>query len=497
MPVSADSPRRSSPRLSAIVLLLPLSLLLGCATSPAVGPSAPSGRLPRYGLQKLTPEERDSSTASSSFTLSGWNEPAPEVAEQARRSETERVLWALWAVAGTTDKLDAEWEFSFWAQDGALTLLSFRRTEEGEGRASPISRPAFLPRFSQDLPTLLGTQSREVTLILEREETSWSAALETSSRDTPPAQARSIASTRSGTSETTHRQVLETARRISQLMTVPRGGNTRLEAQVTLEDYRVINWEPGEFNSSGDGPALNASDEAVTVVLEALLPFTHGLGERTVRLSFEGEHRHGESRPRWSTVAARTLEPLPPPPSVADIHQEYRALHEYILVEFQKQSRETAILAAGFTLEQFAYSIVGGLLLKGTLVVFGRVAPIITSVLARGGKGAVSWFRTLLIRAPQREHELLRQLWMKAETQGLQSLTVAEQRQLHAIMGRLEQVLTTPLDEDATKTLRTWARQEYFEKYNPTSPSCWALGDLEPIRCIISARWNTHTCSRS
>ncbi|WP_224245749.1 hypothetical protein [Hyalangium gracile] len=89
---------------------------------------------------------------------------------------------------------------------------------------------------------------------------------------------------------------------------------------------------------------------------------------------------------------------------VADIHQEYRALHEQILVEFQDQSRHYAVLAAGFTLEQIAYAFVGGILLKRALVLVEVAAPTIASILSRGGKGAVSWFRTLLVRAAPEEH---------------------------------------------------------------------------------------------
>ncbi|WP_224244527.1 hypothetical protein [Hyalangium gracile] len=152
---------------------------------------------------------------------------------------------------------------------------------------------------------------------------------------------------------------------------------------------------------------------------------------------------------------------------VADFHQEYRALHEHILVEFQDQSRQYAVLAAGFTLEQIAYAVVGGLLIKRALVLIEVAAPTITSVLARGGKGAVSWFRTVLVRAAPEERVLLQQLWMKVETQGLNSLTVAERQQFGALMSRLERVLSTPLDNYAKDRLREWARQEYFTLYNP------------------------------
>ncbi|WP_224372719.1 hypothetical protein [Hyalangium versicolor] len=166
-------------------------------------------------------------------------------------------------------------------------------------------------------------------------------------------------------------------------------------------------------------------------------------------------------------MEARVLEPLPPPPEVADISQEYRAIHEHIIHEFQEQTREYAVMAAGFTLEQIAYSIVGGLALKGAWVIVGKGAPTVISFLSRGGRGAVLWFRNLLVRTPAADRELLVRLWMKTETQGLKALTEVEKQELRALMGRMEKVLETPLDDTAKNRLWAWAREEYFSVYNP------------------------------
>lgn len=390
-----------------------------------------------------------------------------ETWEKARRAEADRALETLWSVAGATNALGAEWEFRFWSEGGALTLLSLRRTEEGEGIMAPVTRGAFLPRLAHELPNLLGNSPREVGLTLERHETGWSADLETSSRQEPPSHARTMPSVRNGSPGTAHQQVLNTARGIARLMAVPRGGHLELVAQVSLEDGQVLGWEPQELNSSGDGPALAASDEAIHLVVAALLPFTRGLGERTVSLTLQGEHRHSEARPRWRIQAAHVVKPPPVPAEMADLHQEYRKLHESILIEFQEQTREYAVLAAGFTLEQVAYSIVGGLALKGAWMLIGKGAPTIVSVLSKGGKAAVSWFRTLLVRAPAADREVLLRLWMKAETQGLKALTEVEKHELRAVMTRMEEVLAKPLGADAKKELRRWSRHVYFELYHP------------------------------
>ncbi|WP_224241327.1 hypothetical protein [Hyalangium gracile] len=341
------------------------------------------------------------------------------------------------------------------------------RTKAGEGRSSPFSRETFLPHLTGELPTLIGTTAREVTFILQRQETGWSADLSTSLEKEPPLHARTIPSMRDGSAAETHRQVLDASRRIARLMSVPRGGRAALVARVSLDDARIVDWEPERLHASGDGLALSASESEVPLLVAALLPFTRGFGERTLSLSMKGEHRNGESLPRWSLEEARVLEPAPPPSSVADIHQEYRAIHESILTQFQEQTREYAVLAAGFTLEQLAYSLVGGLALKGGWVLVGKGAPTVLSFLSKGGRGAVLWFRNLLVRTPTADRELLVRLWMKAETQGLKALTEVEKQELRALMIRMEKVLETPLDDTAKNRLWAWAREEYFSLYHP------------------------------
>jgi hypothetical protein len=452
--------------LPATLVLLALSLLSACATTQEPSHPRRELRLSRAGGPGFELENGYPADPGSSSGVTYRGELDDKAWEEARRAEADRALETLWSVAGTTNALGAEWEFRFWSEGGALTLLSLRHTEVGEGLSAPLSRGAFLPGLSRELPNLLGSNPREVSLTLEREETGWSADFDTSSQKEPPPYAWTIPSVRGGTSGLTHQQVLDTARGIARLMSVPRGGSAELVAHVSLEDGRILGWEPEDLDSSGDGPALSAGEDAVNLVVAVLLPFTRALGERTVSLSLQAEHRHGEARPRWRILAAHVVKSPPLPAEVADIHQEYRQLHESILIEFQEQTREYAVLAAGFTLEQIAYSIVGGLALKGAWGLIGKGAPTIVSVLSKGGKVAVSWFRNLLARTPAADRELLLRLWMRAETQGLKALTEVEKQELRAVMGRMEKVLETPLDDSAKRQIWKWSREEYFSLYN-------------------------------
>ncbi|HEX8704945.1 MAG TPA: hypothetical protein VF815_39295 [Myxococcaceae bacterium] len=455
MRTDASNPGPSWRFLAAFVLLTIVSLP-GCVTRSASGAS---GRDFRLSGQDFSTWEAQ--TPGSPAQLGG------DELEQARRIEAERAIESLWAVARTTDTLGAEWEFRFWSHGCTLTLLSLQRMEQGNERLAAISRGAFLPELARDLPDLLGTQSGELTLTLERDEAGWGADLEIASRESPPVFARTLPSSRRGASTQAYQQALDISRRIERLMTVPSGGSSRLVLQVMLEDERLVGWAPATADTQGSGPRLAPSAESVTAVTRTLLLFTHGWGERTVSITLDGMHHIGEPRPRWDVVEARTLEPPPPPKEVADFHREYLAMRESIVFDFQEQSREVAVLAASISLEQIAYSVVGGLLLKGIGVIVGKAAPTVVSVLSQGGSAAVRWFRNLLVRAPRKDRELLTHLWLKAETQGLQALTEVEKQELRAVMGRLEKVLGTPLDDTAKSRLREWSRQEYFELHNP------------------------------
>ena len=466
MQARASCPRTARPFLIAFVLLA-LALLSSCANHSAAGPMRRDHSLSGHEFHSWETDAQRPSTGTDTAGTAGWSQLDTDILVQARRLEADRVVETLWAVASTTNMLGSEWKFRIWSHGGTLTLLSLERTQQGTGPGAPISRGAFLPHLARDLPALLGTRPVEVTLRLHREETRWGVALATASRGAPPVFARMLPSARGGTSPQAYQQALDASRRIERLMTMPRGGRTQFELQVMLEDERIVGWAPGAVNTRGNGPLLAAPAEAVTSVVRTLLPFTYGLGERTVRLTLDGIHQEAERRPRWSVVEARTREPPPPPREVADFHREYRAMHEYILFEFQEQSRETAVLAASISVEQLAYSIVGGLLLKGIGVIVGKAAPTVVSVLSQGGKGAVRWFRNLLIRAPQKDRELLARLWLKVETQGFKALTDVEKQELRAVMARLENLLGSPLDKDAKRELRRWSRREYFELHNP------------------------------
>ncbi|CAM4274013.1 hypothetical protein [Corallococcus exiguus] len=217
---------------------------------------------------------------------------------------------------------------------------------------------------------------------------------------------------------------------------------------------------------SGRRSAPGSADLRMPVV-QALLPFANAVGSRTVEVELEGRHVRGEPEPRWRVVAATTLEPSEPPEEMQDIAREYRAMQEEILRHWREEVKDSARLAGVWSFEQLAYWYVGGFIAKGALGAMEAVAPTVVSVLGRGGAKAAQWFRTVLIRTPPAEREALQRIWMKVEAEGLTALKAGEQAELRHILARVEKALHEPLDRQAKKRLRQWARREYFDTVNP------------------------------
>jgi hypothetical protein len=74
-------------------------------------------------------------------------------------------------VASTVEQIGAELVFRFWAQNGALTLLSWQRTANGAGPAAASN--TFVPGLEANLLTYLGTHTGEVHLTLRRQQQGW------------------------------------------------------------------------------------------------------------------------------------------------------------------------------------------------------------------------------------------------------------------------------------------------------------------------------------
>jgi hypothetical protein len=393
--------------------------------------------------------------------------PGREDEEEARGAEVEVALEHLWSVASGEKEEGARLTFTFWAQRGALTLLEYRREGTGGRERGPEEAEDFRRRLGPVLREYVRGRTGEVVLTLRREEEGWEVDYEAKGRGGRPPEAKSQPVNRRDVPANTVDATFAAASSLVRMLPVPAGGAATLRVEVALEDDRVTGWEHRgyEVRESGGG-TRELSKQVVGQVARVLLPFTHGVGRRTVWLEVRGEHREGESRARGQVEEARTVGPEPVPHVDEDFAAEYREMHEGILRRWREGVREEAELLAGHAVEEMAVWYVGGILTRGAGLLLEAAAPTVTRALTQGGVEAAGWLRTTFKRLGPAQRERFERLWMKVQMEGAEALSRAEKDELLTLMNRLERLIRTPLSTSEKNELRRAARQS-FERLHP------------------------------
>jgi hypothetical protein len=237
-----------------------------------------------------------------------------------------------------------------------------------------------------------------------------------------------------------------------------------VEVAIHLEDGRVEKWEPLLFDVTrrrSEGLIRQPDPHMLNEATAVLLPFTQGIGERTVHLRLRLALPHGAQRASGWVEVARVVRPLPPPGTNAEFVTEYRALHEDILRRWREDTKEGSAWVARHGVQELTYWYVGGVVLKGTAWLGARVAPTVLRALRRGGQAAAGWLRTTLSRVPVDKRQAFERLWTKVQLEGKRSLSKTERDDLRDLMEDIERIVTTPLDINAKKKLRADGREAY------------------------------------
>jgi hypothetical protein len=356
--------------------------------------------------------------------------------------------------------------FSFWAQNGALTLLEHRQVE-GVAPAQPVDAESFARHLRPLFTEYVRGHTGEVVVSLRREAAGWVADYDATGGSPRPPEAKTQPVNRRGVAPGLQAEALEVASRMARLLTVPSGGAAALRLELGLEDDRLTGWEHRGYRVLASGGGSRAlSEESVGQLARVLLSFSHGVGRRTVTLELRGEHREGEPTARGLVTEARTLHPTQRLEVDPDFAAEYRAMHEDILRRWREGVREGAELLARYSAEEAAIWLVGGMLTRGAGLLFEAVAPTVTRALMRGGTEAAGWLRTMLGRLPQAERKAFDRFWTKVRMEGAESLSQAERNELLALMNRIERLVRNPLSTNEKNELRRAARR-YFERFHP------------------------------
>ncbi|MFL5358619.1 hypothetical protein [Archangium sp.] len=403
-------------------------------------------------------------------------------AEAARETEAERALARVVGQCSGVEEVGTALFFAFWVEGGALTPVGYQQ-EGGSGR---VGRPVDAEELARVLRRVftgyMGHRTGEVVLKLRREEARWAVDYDATRQGSRPAEARTFPVRTQGTPADTFLAFHEAASKWTSAVQVPAGGAARVELEVQLENGRLAGWRLREVQRTREGPGGGPqalSSEVASHLVQALLPFTEGLGTRTVHVVLRAEHRLGEARARGrveSVVVERAAQP--PGPSW------YLSMHEATLLRWREGVVEGSAWLAQRGVEELALMVVGSIIAHGLGFFATEGLEWVTRALGREPEIAARWLSTALNRLSAEERATFKQLWQKVALEGEQALSRSERKTLRGLFVRLEEAIQEPLNGTLKDTLRQEARKYYAELYPQLAKRLAQLKGELPIHRI-------------
>ncbi|HYO59450.1 hypothetical protein [Archangium sp.] len=383
--------------------------------------------------------------------------------EAAREAEADRALARVVGLCGGVGEVGATLSFTFWVEKGALTQVAYQEERGGERAGRPVDAEGLARVLRHVFRDYLGRRTGEVVLRLRREEARWAVDYDATHQGARPAEARTLPVRTQGTPANTFLAFHELAGRWSSAVQVPAGGAARVEFEVRLEDGRLAGWELREVQRTREGPGGSSrplSPEVAGHLVQALLPFTEGLGTRTVHVVLGAEHRLGETQARGRVESARVGRPVQPPGP-----NWYLSMHEATLLRWREGVVEGSAWLAQRGVEELALWFALGIIAKGLGFFATEGLEWVTRALGREPEVVAGWLRTALKRLSKEERATFEQLWRKVALEGEQALGRSERKTLRGLFVRLEQAVQEPLNVDLKNVLRQDARKYYTELY--------------------------------
>ena len=371
--------------------------------------------------------------------------------------------------------------FTFWNEHGALTLVGFSAQAAGatdtpaeDGEETRRTLATVFSRYPR-------SHTGMATLTLQREPGRWRVDY-TAAAGPRPTEARTLPLLLQDFPADTVRASTEGLRPVLAALRVPAGGEARAEVEALLEDGRVEGFRLRLFQlTRGNGPPRALAAELTRQAVQALLPFTLGLGTRTLRLNLRLTHRERHAEAAGWVESIQVVRPPPQPETNAAFIAEYRAMHESILWRWRQEVKEGAEWVARRGVEELALWYAGGVLLKGGGYLAGWSGSVMRRALGRGGEAAAGWLRTALTRLPSNSKREFEWLWAKVELQGEHALTAEERTSLRGLMERIELLVKTKLEPQEKNNLRRAARESYKKLHPELAELLEEYGEQYPI----------------
>ncbi|MBZ4419152.1 hypothetical protein K8638_22005 [Myxococcus sp. RHST-1-4] len=250
--------------------VLLLALVTGCAsTPPGTGGS---------GAGDLDPER------------------PPHIDTQAGREEAARVAARVWALASSVRDMDSQLRFTFWSEQGALTLVGFVAENRGGRQGKPATDAAGTQsKVTAALVAAMKHPAREVSLTLRRSESSWQVDSSDFIQSFRPTGARTLPLRQGALSpRQTSDDIAAGIRELLGAVQVPTDGTVGVDLEARVRNGRMVGLELTRSHviRSGRGHTLRqVSPHVATEVANLLLLYAPCTRERSIHLGLRLSHR--------------------------------------------------------------------------------------------------------------------------------------------------------------------------------------------------------------
>jgi hypothetical protein len=222
--------------------------------------------------------------------------PPPLLDAKAAHDEAAQVAARVWAVASTVRDVDSELRFTFWSEQGALTLLNFVAENRGgrQGRPAPDAEGT-QSRVAAAFVAAMKGSGREVSLTLRRKDSAWRVESTDFVQSFRPTGARTLPGRQGALSpRQSANDVAAAVRELLKSVQVPSDGTVGVDLEARVRNGRMVGLSLTRshviLSGRGGKPRAVSSDVAAEVA-HLILLYTPCTGQRGVHLGLRLSHR--------------------------------------------------------------------------------------------------------------------------------------------------------------------------------------------------------------
>ncbi len=233
---------------------------------------------------------------------------------QAGREEAARVAMRVGALASDVREVGSRLRFTFWSEQGALTLTGFTAENRG-GRLGKATNPDRTQReVATALMATLKHPAREVALTLRRSESHWVVESNSFVQSFRPTGARTLPGRQGAFSpRRSPDDVAAGVRELLRSVQVPADGTLGVDLTARVRNGRVVGLELTRSHvilSGRGGKPRAVAPHVASEVAHLILLYAPCTGERSVRLGLRLSHRGSEQLASGGVEETQVSHPL-------------------------------------------------------------------------------------------------------------------------------------------------------------------------------------------